>query len=65
MFKIVNREEMAEGTIVLNDIIAPKITNKAKSGRFVIIRANETGDRLPRTHSRHRYTKSKTSLKGV
>jgi ferredoxin--NADP+ reductase len=49
MFKIVNREEMAEGTVVLNDIMAPKIANKAKPGQFVIIRANETGERIPLT----------------
>ena len=49
MFKIVNREEMAEGTVVLNDIMAPKIADKAKPGQFVIIRANETGERIPLT----------------
>ena len=49
MFKIVNREEMAEGTVVLNDIMAPKIAKKAKPGQFVIIRANETGERIPLT----------------
>jgi len=49
MFKIVNREEMAEGTVVLDDIMAPKIANKAKPGQFVIIRANETGERIPLT----------------
>ena len=49
MFKIVNREEMAEGTVVLNDIMAPKIAKKAKPGQFVIIRANETGERVPLT----------------
>ena len=30
MAKIVNREEMAQGTIILNEIIAPRISQKAK-----------------------------------
>jgi ferredoxin--NADP+ reductase len=32
MFKIVKREEMSDGTVVLNDIEAPKIARKAKPG---------------------------------
>ena len=49
MFKIVYREEMAEGTVVLNEIMAPKIATKAKPGQFVILRANERGERIPLT----------------
>ncbi len=49
MFQIVNREEMAEGTVVLNEIMAPKIAAKAKPGQFVILRANERGERIPLT----------------
>ena len=49
MFKIVNREEMAQGTIVLNEIEAPRIARKAKPGQFVILQANETGERIPLT----------------
>jgi ferredoxin--NADP+ reductase len=49
MFKIVRREEMAEGTVVLNEIEAPLIAKKAKPGQFVIIKANETGERIPLT----------------
>ncbi len=49
MFKIVNREEMAQGTIVLNEIDAPRIARKAKPGQFVIIQANEKGERIPLT----------------
>ena len=40
MFKIVNREEMSDGTVVLNDIDAPKIARKALPGQFVILKAN-------------------------
>ena len=49
MFKIVRREEMAEGTVVLNEIEAPLIAAKAKPGQFVILKANETGERVPLT----------------
>lgn len=49
MFKIVKREEMSEGTVILNDIEAPLIARKAKPGQFVIIKANETGERIPLT----------------
>lgn len=49
MFKIVRREEMAEGTVILNDIEAPLIAKKAKPGQFVILKANEEGERIPLT----------------
>ncbi len=49
MFKIVKREEMSGGTVVLNEIEAPKIARKAKPGQFVILKANETGERIPLT----------------
>lgn len=49
MFKIVKRQEMAEGTVILNEIEAPLIAKKAKPGQFVILKANETGERIPLT----------------
>ncbi len=49
MAKIVNREEMAQGTIILNEIEAPRISQKAKPGQFVILQADETGERIPLT----------------
>lgn len=49
MFKIVNRKEMAQGTVILNEIEAPLIANKAKPGQFVILKADETGERIPLT----------------
>jgi len=51
MFKIVDREEMADGTIIMNRIEAPRIAAKAKPGQFVILKANETGERIPLTIS--------------
>jgi ferredoxin--NADP+ reductase len=51
MFKIVKREEMAQGTVIMNEIEAPRIAAKAKPGQFVIIKANETGERIPLTIS--------------
>jgi len=49
MFEIIKREEMAGGTIVLNEILAPPIARKARPGQFVILKANETGERIPLT----------------
>ena len=49
MFNIVAREEMADGTVVMNKIFAPLIARKAKPGQFVIVKANETGERIPLT----------------
>lgn len=49
MFKIIKREEMAEGTVILNEIEAPLIAGKAKPGQFVILKANEDGERIPLT----------------
>jgi len=49
MFEILRREEMADGTVVLNEISAPHIAKKAKPGQFVILKANETGERIPLT----------------
>ncbi len=49
MFKIVKREEMSEGNVILNEIEAPKIARKAKPGQFVILKANEDGERIPLT----------------
>ena len=49
MFQIVNKSEMAKGTIIRFDISAPKIAKKVKAGQFVIVRVNETGERIPLT----------------
>lgn len=49
MFTIVKREEMSGGNVILNEIEAPLIAKKAKPGQFVILKANETGERVPLT----------------
>jgi ferredoxin--NADP+ reductase len=49
MFKVVRREEMAEGTVILNEIEAPLIAKKAKNGHFVIMKAGEDCERIPLT----------------
>jgi ferredoxin--NADP+ reductase len=49
MYQIVKREEMAEGTVILNEIEAPLIANKARPGQFVILKAHEDGERIPLT----------------
>ena len=40
---------MSQGTVILNEIEAPMIARKAKPGQFVILKANETGERIPLT----------------
>jgi len=49
MFKIIKREEMSDGTVILNEIEAPLIAKKALPGQFVILKANEEGERIPLT----------------
>ncbi|BDD88327.1 sulfide/dihydroorotate dehydrogenase-like FAD/NAD-binding protein [Desulfofustis limnaeus] len=49
MFTIVRREELAGGTVILNEIEAPQIAKKARPGQFVILKANEDGERIPLT----------------
>lgn len=49
MFQIKKKHEMAKGTIIRFDIEAPKIAKKINAGQFVIIRVNETGERIPLT----------------
>ncbi len=49
MFEILRRELMSDESVVLNEISAPRIAEKAKPGQFVILRANETGERIPLT----------------
>jgi len=49
MFKILTKQVLAQGTVVANDIHAPKIAAKAKPGQFTILRVNETGERIPLT----------------
>ncbi len=49
MFEILKREEMADGTVVMNEISASQIAKKAKPGQFVILKANEQGERIPLT----------------
>ena len=47
--RIVLRQEMAGGKMVLNEIEAPVIASVAQPGQFVILRANEKGERIPMT----------------
>jgi len=49
MFKIVKREVYSQGTVIMNQIEAPKIAYKAKPGQFVILKADEEGERIPLT----------------
>lgn len=49
MFEIIRKDEIAKGTMVHFDINAPNIAQKIKPGQFIILRVNETGERIPMT----------------
>ena len=51
MNRIIRRVEMAGGSMVLNEIEAPKIARVAQPGQFVILITDEKGERLPFTIS--------------
>jgi ferredoxin--NADP+ reductase len=48
MNRIINKKQLAEG-VNLFEIVAPHIARKRKPGQFVIIRLDETGERIPLT----------------
>ncbi len=48
MFKIVNKQVL-NPTVTRIDVYAPFVAKKAEAGQFVIIRANENGERIPLT----------------
>ena len=48
MFKIVTKKFLND-TVVMMDIEAPLVANKAKAGQFIILRATEDGERIPLT----------------
>jgi len=47
--KILAKREMAERTVCHLKVEAPRIARKAKPGQFVVLRVNETGERIPLT----------------
>jgi len=49
LYKILSKREMAEGTVCEFEVEAPKIAAKAEPGQFVVVRPNETGERIPLT----------------
>ncbi|MBN2381842.1 sulfide/dihydroorotate dehydrogenase-like FAD/NAD-binding protein [bacterium] len=48
MFKIVRKQKLAPD-VCLFELEAPKVAEKRKAGQFVIIKLNETGERIPLT----------------
>jgi ferredoxin/flavodoxin---NADP+ reductase len=49
LHKILQKREMAENTVCQFKVEAPPIARKAKPGQFVVLRVNETGERIPLT----------------
>jgi ferredoxin--NADP+ reductase len=48
MYKILHKEVLSEA-VKLFIVAAPLVASKAKAGQFVIVRVNETGERIPLT----------------
>lgn len=48
MYRIVNKKEL-NPTVVMMDIEAPFVAKKAQAGQFIILRANDDGERIPLT----------------
>ena len=48
MYKIV-KKQILNDTVTLMEIEAPAVAKKAKPGQFIILRVNETGERIPLT----------------
>ena len=49
MYNIIYKKEMAEKTVCHFKVQAPRIARKSKPGQFIILRANEAGERIPLT----------------
>ncbi|MCL2458522.1 MAG: sulfide/dihydroorotate dehydrogenase-like FAD/NAD-binding protein [Desulfobulbus sp.] len=49
MFKIIRKEELVPSSVILHEIEAPRVARKAKPGQFIILKATETGERIPLT----------------
>ena len=49
LYKIIEKRQMAENTVCQFKVEAPRIARKAKPGQFVVLRVNETGERIPLT----------------
>jgi len=49
VFKILETSEMAQGTVFRFTVAAPLIARKALPGQFVLLRVNDTGERMPLT----------------
>ncbi len=48
MFEIVTRKEL-NPTVTLIEVMAPRVARKAEPGQFIILRADENGERVPLT----------------
>ena len=48
MYKIVHKE-MLNPNVVLMDVLAPEVARNCKPGQFIVLRIDETGERIPWT----------------
>ena len=48
MYQIVKKEQL-NPTVTLMEVLAPAVAKKAQAGQFIILRVNESGERIPLT----------------
>ena len=61
MFEILSRELLAEG-IWQTKVYAPRIARSAKPGQFIIVRADEKGERIPLTIADYHATEGSVTM---
>ncbi len=61
MFKILEKKEIATGIFEMH-IEAPRVAASAKPGQFIIVRANEAGERIPLTIADYDTTKGSVTI---
>jgi len=49
MYAIADRQELTKGDMISLTIEAPQIARKTVPGQFVVVRVDETGERVPLT----------------
>jgi ferredoxin--NADP+ reductase len=49
VFEILEKREMAEGTVIMLRIRVPRVATKLRPGQFIVLRVHERGERIPLT----------------
>ncbi len=49
MFKIVEAEQLSANVYKTGHVLAPRVASSCQPGQFIIVRLDETGERIPLT----------------